>query len=169
MRGDSAGGLAYDGHVEDDRPFEDDHEPLDEEEREALEQDLVDVQVLREILGPKGLRGTVFYCPDCEEDHFLTWELLEGNLRELIDAGESPIHEPAFDPNPDEYVPWDYARGFLDGYESFEREELGEVTVRLVMELESRGLRAEQVAKVLSSVGLELPEADEPGGGPSLN
>ncbi len=169
MRGDSAGGLAYDGHVEDDRPFEDDNEPLDEEEREALEQDLVDVQVLREILGPKGLRGTVFYCPDCEEDHFLTWELLEGNLRELIDAGESPIHEPAFDPNPDEYVPWDYARGFLDGYESFEREELGEVTVRLVMELESRGLRAEQVAKVLSSVGLELPEADEPGGGPSLN
>jgi len=155
--------------VEDDRPFEDDNEPLDEEEREALEQDLVDVQVLREILGPKGLRGTVFYCPDCEEDHFLTWELLEGNLRELIDAGESPIHEPAFDPNPDEYVPWDYARGFLDGYESFEREELGEVTVRLVMELESRGLRAEQVAKVLSSVGLELPEADEPGGGPSLN
>jgi len=169
VRGDSAGGLAYDGHVEDDRPFEDDNEPLDEEEREALEQDLVDVQVLREILGPKGLRGTVFYCPDCEEDHFLTWELLEGNLRELIDAGESPIHEPAFDPNPDEYVPWDYARGFLDGYESFEREELGEVTVRLVMELESRGLRAEQVAKVLSSVGLELPEADEPGGGPSLN
>lgn len=169
MRGDSAGGLAYDGHVEDDRPFEDDNEPLDEEEREALEQDLVDVQVLREILGPKGLRGTVFYCPDCEEDHFLTWELLEGNLRELIDAGESPIHEPAFDPNPDEYVPWDYARGFLDGYESFEREELGEVTVRLVMELESRGLRAEQVAKVLSSVGLELPKADEPGGGPSLN
>ncbi|MBA2426217.1 MAG: DUF5319 family protein [Actinobacteria bacterium] len=155
--------------MEDDRPFEDDNEPLDEEEREALEQDLVDVQVLREILGPKGLRGTVFYCPDCEEDHFLTWELLEGNLRELIDAGESPIHEPAFDPNPDEYVPWDYARGFLDGYESFEREELGEVTVRLVMELESRGLRAEQVAKVLSSVGLELPEADEPGGGPSLN
>lgn len=152
--------LPYHGSVEDDRPFDDD-EPIDEDEREALEQDLVDVQVLKEVLAPKGLRGTVFYCPDCEEDHYLTWELLEGNLKELLEAGESPIHEPAFDPNPDEYVPWDYARGFLDGYESFENEELGEVTVRLIMELESRGWGVEQVTKVLNAVGLELPEIED--------
>ena len=52
-----------------DRP---DEEPLDDEERELLQQDLVDVKVLKELLGPKGIKGTEFYCPDCEEEHYLT-------------------------------------------------------------------------------------------------
>ncbi|MEA2486860.1 MAG: hypothetical protein QOF16_514 [Actinomycetota bacterium] len=93
--------------------------PLDDDERELLRQDLIDVQVLREVLGPKGIKGAVFYCPDCDEDHFLGWDLLAGNLEELLNEGESPVHEPAFDPDPNDYVSWDYARGFLDGYESF--------------------------------------------------
>jgi hypothetical protein len=25
------------------------------------------------------------------------------------------VHEPAFDPDPAQYVSWDYARGFADG------------------------------------------------------
>ena len=94
-------------------------EPLGDDEREALERDLVDVQVLREILGSKGIKGVVFYCPDCDEDHYLAWDLLAGNLKELLEAGESPVHEPAFEPDPNDYVSWDYARGFLDGYESY--------------------------------------------------
>ena len=117
----------YDATMEEVPPGPDEEEPLDADEREALRQDLVDVQVLKEVLGSKGIKGTVFYCPDCDEDHFLTWELLSGNLEELLQQGESPVHEPAFDPDPDEYVSWDYARGFLDGYESFETEELGSV------------------------------------------
>ncbi|MDQ3876846.1 MAG: DUF5319 family protein, partial [Actinomycetota bacterium] len=52
--------------------------PLDDDERELLRQDLIDVQVLREVLGPKGIKGAVFYCPDCDEDHFLGWDLLAG-------------------------------------------------------------------------------------------
>ncbi|HEX2051631.1 MAG TPA: DUF5319 family protein [Actinomycetota bacterium] len=141
--------------MDDDPQLGPDEEPLDEDEREALRQDLVDVQVLKEVLEPKGIKGTVFYCPDCDEDHFLAWDLLAGNLQELLDQGESPIHEPAFDPDPDEYVSWDYARGFLDGYESFEAEELGEVTDRLTSELTERGWDAAAVKELLAVVGLE--------------
>ncbi|HEX2235024.1 MAG TPA: DUF5319 family protein [Actinomycetota bacterium] len=135
-------------------------EPLDEEERELLEQDLVDVQVLKELLGPRGIKGTEFYCPDCEEDHYLTWDLLAGNLQEILQAGESPVHEPAFEPNPDEYVKWDYARGFLDGYESFEQEELIDVSHRIVAELRERGWRNDEVKGLLASAGLEWPSGD---------
>jgi hypothetical protein len=135
-------------------------EPIDEEERELLEQDLVDVQVLKELLGPRGIKGTEFYCPDCEEDHYLTWDLLAGNLQEILEAGESPVHEPAFEPNPDEYVKWDYARGFLDGYESFEQEELTDVSQRIVTELRERGWRNDEVKGLLASAGLEWPPAD---------
>ena len=135
--------------------------PLEPEDREALRQDLLDVQVLKEVLGSKGIKGTVFYCPDCDEDHFLTWELLSGNLQELLEQGESPVHEPAFNPDPDEYVSWDYARGFLDGYESFEQEELGEVAARLVLALEARGWRPDEVKSVLASAGLQAFNAGE--------
>lgn len=136
-------------------------EPLDEEERELLEQDLVDVQVLKELLGPRGIKGTEFYCPDCEEDHYLTWDLLAGNLEELLHAGESPVHEPAFEPDPDEYVKWDYARGFLDGYESFEQEEMSDISQRLATELRLRGLRVDEVKALLAAAGLEWPPPDQ--------
>jgi hypothetical protein len=132
-------------------------EPLDEEEREALRQDLVDVEVLKQVLGDQGIKGTVFFCPDCDEDHYLTWDLLQGNLQELLDQGESPVHEPAFDPNPDDYVSWDYARGFLDGYESFQREDVDELGRRLTSELELFGLARAQIAVLLRRMGLAPP------------
>ena len=143
--------------------FDDEPEPeLGEEDREALRQDLVDVQVLKEVLGPKGLKGTVFYCPDCDEDHYLAWDLLAGNLKELLEQGESPVHEPAFEPDPDEYVSWDYARGFLDGYESFEREEMSEAAAGLVLALRDRGWPPQEVKDLLAELGLEvkLPPGD---------
>jgi hypothetical protein len=140
-------------------------EPLGDDEREALQQDLLDVQVLKEVLAPKGIKGAVFYCPDCEEDHYLAWELLAGNLRELLDQGESPVHEPAFDPNPDDYVSWDYARGFLDGYESFEDEEMTELTARLARELEQRGWSGDEVKGLLTVLGMEPPGGGKPGAG----
>jgi Family of unknown function (DUF5319) len=134
--------------------------PLDEDEKAFLRQDLVDVRALREMLGGRGLKGAVFFCPDCEEDHYLTWDLLEGNLQQLLDQGESPVHEPAYDPDPEEYVSWDYARGFLDGYESFEEEDLGSVAAPLVEELRERGWRADQVKALFTRVGLQMPAAD---------
>jgi hypothetical protein len=132
-------------------------EPLDEQERAALRQDLVDVEVLKQVLGDQGIKGTVFFCPDCDEDHYLTWDLLQGNLQELLDQGESPVHEPAFDPNPDDYVSWDYARGFLDGYESFQREDVDELGRRLTSELELFGLARAQIAVLLRRMGLAPP------------
>jgi Family of unknown function (DUF5319) len=145
-----------------DEPREplDDDEPLRDEERAALRQDLVDVQVLKEVLGPKGIKGAVFFCPDCNEDHFLAWDLLAGNLEELLNAGESPVHEPAFEPDPEEYVSWDYARGFLDGYESFEQEEATQATTRLVVELQKRGLRLDEIEGLLAHSGLQWPPED---------
>lgn len=143
----------------DEEPYEE--APLGEDERDALRQDLNDVQVLKEVLGPKGIKGAVFYCPDCDEDHYLAWDLLAGNLQELLEAGESPVHEPAFEPDPDDYVSWDYARGFLDGYESFEQEELSDVTMRLVLELRDRGWQVDEVKGLLAAVDLQLPTVDD--------
>lgn len=139
-------------------------EPLGDDERVALEEDLVGVQTLKELLGPRGIKGVVFYCLDCNEDHYLTWDLLSGNLQELLAEGESPIHEPAFNPDPEEYISWDYGRGFLDGYESFEQEEISEITDRLIFELGDLGLGTADVKGLLARVGLFLP-VDGPEGG----
>ena len=147
--------------MEDSEDQFDDEEPLDEEERELLQQDLVDVRVLKELLGPKGIKGTEFYCPDCEEDHYLTWDLLAGNLQEILEAGESPVHEPAFEPDPEEYVKWDYARGFLDGYESFEQEELGDVSSRLVTQLRVRGWGTGEIKGLLATIGLDVASSEK--------
>jgi hypothetical protein len=141
--------------MDEEHEYHEDDAPLSEDERDALSQDLMDVDMLKDLLGPRGIKGAVFYCPDCDEDHFLTWELLSGNLQELLEQGESPVHEPAFDPDPDEYVSWDYARGFLDGYESFEDEELSEVTQRLVNGLLSKGWGIDQIKTLLATAGLQ--------------
>jgi Family of unknown function (DUF5319) len=129
-------------------------EPLNEEERDLVRRDLVDVESLKELLGPKGVRGVVFFCTDCEEDHFLQWDLLSGNLKELLEAGESPVHEPAFNPNPDEYVTWDYARGFLDGYEMVGDEDLQVLADQLATELRNRGWDRAKIDGLLSTLGI---------------
>jgi hypothetical protein len=134
--------------------------PLEEEERDLLRKDLVDVRALREMLGSRGLKGAVFFCPDCEEDHYLTWDLLEGNLEQLLDHGESPVHEPAYDPDPEEYVSWDYARGFLDGYESFEDEDLNNLALLMYVELRDRGWRADQIKGLFARLGMQMPALD---------
>src|SRR5918911_1401486 len=92
-------------------------EEIGEDEREALEQDLIDVKTLKAVLGSRGVKGVVVFCPDCDDDHFLGWDLLAGNLQQILESGRPPVHEPAWEPDPDEYVTWDYARGFLDGVE----------------------------------------------------
>lgn len=148
-----------------EEPEEFDDEPLDEGERDMLKQDLVDIKVLKELLEPRGIKGAVFYCPDCDEDHYLAWDLLAGNLEELLEAGQPPVHEPAFEPNPDQYVSWDYARGFLDGYESYEGEEdeeLEDLSLRLAGELEEHGWRLPEIKALLVSLGLELPSGGAP-------
>ena len=154
--------LAYDAGMEEE-PLEEPQEPIGEDEREMLQQDLVDVQALKSLLGSRAIKGVVFYCPDCGEDHFLAWDLLAGNLKELLEEGESPVHEPAFDPDPNEYVSWDYARGFLDGYES-SGEELENSLLQLGAALTERGWSRSDVLSLLGRAGLEAPDPGDVGG-----
>ncbi|MDX6201585.1 MAG: hypothetical protein QOF82_3261 [Frankiales bacterium] len=94
---------------------EDALEPLSPAEREDVLADLEDLEVFQALLETRGVRGLVVDCDDCDEPHYFSWALLRGNLRHLLDMGQTRVHEPAFSPDPSEYVSWDYARGFADG------------------------------------------------------
>ncbi len=100
------------GHLDD---LDDDvREPLTPNEREDVLADLEDLEIFRALLQDRGIRGLVVDCEDCREPHYFGWDLLQGNLRHLLDVGETRVHEPAFGPDPADYVSWDYARGFAD-------------------------------------------------------
>ncbi len=89
-------------------------EPLSPEDREEILVDLEDLEVFQTLLEPRGVRGLVVDCAECDCEHYFEWELLRGNLRHLLDVGSTRVHEPAFDPDPADYVSWDYAQGFAD-------------------------------------------------------
>lgn len=95
-------------------------EPLSPQEREDVLADLSDLEIYQTLLEPQGLRGLVVDCEDCRQAHYFSWDLLRGNLRQLLDAGQTRVHEPAFDPDPAHYVSWDYARGYADGVQDSE-------------------------------------------------
>jgi hypothetical protein len=97
-------------------------EPLSPDEREDLLEDLADLDVFRALLEPRGARGLVVDCGDCEEEHFFGWDLLQANLRHLLDTGGPRVHEPAFDPDPADYVTWEFARGFAAGVQAADEE-----------------------------------------------
>ena len=88
--------------------------PLPPDEREQVLGDLEDAEVFEALLSPRGVRGVVATCAECDEPHYFTWDLLRDSLRHLLAVGTTPVHEPASAPDPAEYVSWDYARGFAD-------------------------------------------------------
>ena len=90
-------------------------EPLSPQDREEIVTDLGDLEVFQTLLEQRGVRGLVVDCAECEALHYFAWELLRQNLRQLLDVGHVRAHEPAFDPNPTDYVAWEYATGFVDG------------------------------------------------------
>src|SRR5213076_3470819 len=93
---------------------DDEMPPLTTQEREDVLEDLEDLEVFEALLEPRGVRGLVVDCEDCREPHYFAWDLLRGNLRHLLDQGTTRVHEPAFSPDPADYVSWEYARGFAD-------------------------------------------------------
>jgi hypothetical protein len=100
-----------------EEPFEDDEEPpepLSEEERDSVQADLTDLDSMRSIFAPQGAKGVVIACADCGENHYYGWELLRENLEHMLETGEPRMHEPAYDPKEDDYVAWDYAKGYVD-------------------------------------------------------
>ena len=91
-----------------------DETPLDEDERDEVVADLGDLAVFQALLAPRGIRGVVVDCEDCDEQHFHDWDLLRASLQQLLDEGHMRPHEPPFDPDPSSYVTWEYCRGFAD-------------------------------------------------------
>jgi hypothetical protein len=89
-------------------------EPLDDHELEMIQHDLSDLEAFEAAFRPEGYRGVAVFCHDCSEEHLYPWDMLRENLTTLIETGETPVHEPAFAPEPDRYIPWDYARGYVD-------------------------------------------------------
>jgi hypothetical protein len=130
-----------DGFEPDDDDF--DLEPVDLHEAELIQQDLVDLADFEAAFEPEGFRGVAVWCTDCVEEHYYPWAMLRENLTLLLETGETPVHEPAFAPEPDRYVNWEYARGYVDALRDAgvpERIEIGECS-RCGLELE--GLQAQ--------------------------
>ncbi len=92
-------------------------EPLTEADRLGIIEDLADLEVYQTLLAPTGIRGLVIDCEDCREEHFFEWDLLRANLQHLLSHDRPRVHERAYDPDPEHYVSWDYARGYRDGVE----------------------------------------------------
>ena len=99
---------------DDERMDDEDFEPLDAEERKDVEADLEDLEAIRAAFQPQGMRGVIIACTDCGSDHFYDWDLLQENLRHMLEAGEPRMHEPAFEPREEDYVLWDYGKGYVD-------------------------------------------------------
>jgi hypothetical protein len=89
--------------------------PLSPQDREDVLEDLADLEVFEALLEPRGIKGLIVHCGGCDEAHYFAWDLLRGNLRHLLSSGRPRVHEPAYDPDPDHYVTWEYARGYADG------------------------------------------------------
>jgi hypothetical protein len=99
-----------------EEPDEPDEQPqeLDPEEKANIEADLEDLGAMREVFSGQQVRGVVIACPDCNSNHYYDWELLKENLEHMLDTGEPRMHEPAFEPKEDDYVQWDYGKGYID-------------------------------------------------------
>lgn len=88
--------------------------PLSDDEMADVRADLAELAEFCDVLSPLGVRGIIVDCADCGDQHFFGWELMTANLQALLGEGRTHVHEPAYSPNPEAYVSWDYARGYAD-------------------------------------------------------
>ena len=88
--------------------------PLEPEERDSVQADLEDLDAIRTVFEPQGAKGVVIACSDCGSNHFYGWELLKESLEHMLETGEPRMHEPAYQPREDDYVVWDYGKGYVD-------------------------------------------------------
>jgi hypothetical protein len=96
-------------------------QPLSDDERAEVLADLAELREFRATLAPIGIEGITVECGDCGEPHYFAWELMAANLHALLDEGRTHVHEPAFAPDHDAYVSWDYARGYTDAVAALSR------------------------------------------------
>ena len=155
---------------------------LDPQERADIEADLGDLQAMWDNFAPQGVKGVVIACPDCGSNHYYEWDLLSDNLRHMLEFGEPRMHEPAFEVREEEYIQWDYGKGYIDALadSGLEVKELVEITrcpwcetpfqehfrycprcgaqlaaVRLYLELLDRGMEERDVRALLVKAGFE--------------
>ena len=169
---------------EPDEPDRGPEEPLDlsPDERADVEADLDDLAAMRSTFEGQGVKGVVIACQDCGANHFYEWELLRDNLEHMLATGEPRMHEPAFDIQAEEYIQWDYGKGYVDaladtGLEPDRRIEVSHCpwcetaleayfqfcprcgrslgAVRLYKELVDRGLDEREVRSLLVRAGYE--------------
>lgn len=89
-------------------------QPLERDERENIQADLEDLASMQAAFETQGMRGVVVACPDCGSDHYYGWDLLRESLQHMLETGEPRMHEPAFEPKEDDYILWDYGKGYVD-------------------------------------------------------
>jgi hypothetical protein len=94
---------------EDRQPLE-----LSEGDVQDIAADLSDLAAMRAVFAGQGVKGVVIACQDCGSNHFYEWELLRDNLEHMLKFGEPRMHEPAWDIAEDEYIQWDYGKGYVD-------------------------------------------------------
>lgn len=87
---------------------------LDPEERESILEEIEDLASLRDVFEERGFKGVMITCAECGEDHYYDWDMLKESLANMLQTGEPLMHEPAVEPDPDQYISWDYGRGWLD-------------------------------------------------------
>jgi hypothetical protein len=97
-----------------EEPNEEEPEPLPPEERESVEADLDDLESMRTVFQAQGAKGVVISCSECGSNHYYGWELLRESLEHMLRTGEPRMHEPAYQPREDDYVVWDYGKGYVD-------------------------------------------------------
>jgi uncharacterized protein DUF5319 len=161
---------------------EEDARPLAEDERESVEADLEDLEAMRTVFETQGAKGVVIACTECGSNHYYGWELLKESLEHMLDTGEPRVHEPAYQPREDDYVVWDYGKGYVDaladaGLEGSSRIEITScgwcetpvephyafcpqcgrpmAILRLYQELLERGMDDQQVRSILLRAGFE--------------
>src|SRR6266540_3223137 len=100
------------GHGEEED--EENRHELSEDEREGVEADLEDLDGMRTVFEPQGAKGVVIACTDCGSNHYYGWDLLKESLEHMLETGEPRMHEPAYQPREDDYVIWDYGKGYVD-------------------------------------------------------
>jgi Family of unknown function (DUF5319) len=93
---------------------EDEPSELTPAERADIEADLDDLGAMRTVFSPQGVKGVVIACQDCGSNHFYEWELIRDNLEHMLEFGEPRMHEPGWDIREDEYIQWDYGKGYVD-------------------------------------------------------
>ena len=98
------------------RPTDDaELDPLTEAERQDVLEDLADLEIYQALLQPDRHPRAGHRVRGLPRAALLRLGPAARQPAPPADSGRPRVHEPAYDPDPDHYVTWEYARGYADG------------------------------------------------------